>query len=535
MDSHACSSCMESISDDVTLDSAIQVYELGLSVNPGATLTLLEGVLVKLSENYSSNLTIFGTLNIQGTESNPVVITSLKDDTYGGDTNNDGASTSPAPGDWGEIWLYGTSNLNFAHAIIRYGGGNLSWEHGTIMAYLTSSPSDGVSVSISNSVIEHNTDDGVYLRDEDPTTLSNLSITNSTIRNNGRNGVGAQGVGSVLLAYNVLSENGLVYPVSAAAIYAQTAIVSGNTFSNNPSGLSLGADSITLTDNLFIDQSYEHALINSYNNLIFYGNSTSGQPRLFKLYGVISGDVTLDSAIQVYELGLSVNPGATLTLLEGVLVKLSENYSSNLTIFGTLNIQGTESNPVVITSLKDDTYGGDTNNDGASTSPAPGDWGEIWLYGTSNLNFAHAIIRYGGGNLGWEHGAIMAYLTGFSSDGVSVSIVTVSLSIILMMGFIFAMRIATTLSNLSITNSTIRNNGRNGVGAQGVGNVLLAYNVLSENGLVYPVSAAAIYAQTAIVSGNTFSNNPSGLSLGADSITLTDNLFIDQSYEHAYD
>ncbi len=123
------------------------------------------------------------------------MITSLKDDTYGGDTNNDGASTSPAPGDWGEIWLYGTGNLNLDHAIVRYGGGYLGWEHGTITAYITLYPSDGASVSISNSVIEHNLYDGVFLHDEDATTLSNLSITSSTIRNNNWNGVTTEGIG----------------------------------------------------------------------------------------------------------------------------------------------------------------------------------------------------------------------------------------------------------------------------------------------------------------------------------------------------
>ncbi len=255
-----------------------------VSVNQGVTLTLSPGAIVKFMSE--TGLFVDGNIVANGTTEDQIHFTSYKDDSVGGDSNEDGNTSSPAPGDWAEIWLYGTGNLNLDHAIVRYGGGSLSWEHGTIMAYLTSSPSDGVTASISNSVIEHNTDDGVYLRDEDATTLSNLSINSSVIRNNGRNGVSTQGVGSVLLANNVLSNNGATYIGSAALIYAQTAIVSGNTFTNNPSGLSLGADSITLTDNLFIDQTYEHAFINSTDDLIFYGNSTHGQPRLFKLYGV---------------------------------------------------------------------------------------------------------------------------------------------------------------------------------------------------------------------------------------------------------
>ena len=64
-----------------------------------------------------------------------------------------------------------------------------------------------------------------------------------------------------------------------------------------------------------------------------------------------------------------------------------------------LKVQGTITNPVIITSLKDDTAGGDTNGDGNATAPAVGDWGHIAFLDTSvdseNI-IKYATVRYGG-------------------------------------------------------------------------------------------------------------------------------------------
>jgi hypothetical protein len=93
----------------------------------------------------------------------------------------------------------------------------------------------------------------------------------------------------------------------------------------------------------------------------------------------------------------TIASGVTLAIDPGVTVKFAAN--KLMGINGVLKVQGTNTNPVIITSIKDDTAGGDTNGDGNATAPAAGDWGHIAFLDSSvdseNI-IEYAIIRYGG-------------------------------------------------------------------------------------------------------------------------------------------
>lgn len=110
--------------------------------------------------------------------------------------------------------------------------------------------------------------------------------------------------------------------------------------------------------------------------------------------GTITSNTTWDASGNPYIVsGVSVASGVTLTIAAGAIVKLSSIVPLN--VQGALVVNGTAAQPVVFTSSKDDSVGGDTNGDGSASKPAAGDWGSIWLRGSAcSLNYA--IVRYEG-------------------------------------------------------------------------------------------------------------------------------------------
>lgn len=133
--------------------------------------------------------------------------------------------------------------------------------------------------------------------------------------------------------------------------------------------------------------------------------------------GAIAADTTWSASnVYVVTCDVTVEPGATLRIEAGTVVKLSiGTYSGNeLIINGQLEARGTADAPVVFTSLRDDQYGGDTNGDGAATTGAPGQWSAITFGSGSRGRIIHTIIRYGGGD--YDHYSTKALLRNFGGD-----------------------------------------------------------------------------------------------------------------------
>lgn len=86
-----------------------------------------------------------------------------------------------------------------------------------------------------------------------------------------------------------------------------------------------------------------------------------------------------------------------MTIEPGTIFK-TENTSPTLFVYGSLIASTTPDSPIVFTSLKDDSRGGDTNGDGAASAlaDADSDWGNIKFFAGSIGNFANAIFSYGG-------------------------------------------------------------------------------------------------------------------------------------------
>ena len=92
-----------------------------LTIASGGSLTIPAGTVLKMEAGSSIVVNSGATFNAIGTRASPIVITSIRDDSYSGDTNGDGGATIPQPGDWEEIKNNGgTMNLAFVTAL--YGG-----------------------------------------------------------------------------------------------------------------------------------------------------------------------------------------------------------------------------------------------------------------------------------------------------------------------------------------------------------------------------------------------------------------------------
>ena len=167
-----------------------------LSIATGATLTIEPGTVVKFAR-YGAMI-MNGTLIADGEPGQEIYFTSINDDDVGGDTNGDGDTVSPAPGDWYDLDFYGDNPNNLLdNVVIRYGGAGATG--------------------------------GVYLND------TSLTLTDSTITNNGQYGI--YGIGSSLtVTGNTISGHTTaamlldVYSLSNSTINSNT--LNGNTLND---------------------------------------------------------------------------------------------------------------------------------------------------------------------------------------------------------------------------------------------------------------------------------------------------------------
>lgn len=337
-----------------TLANSPYIMTCDVSIANNVTLTIEPGVVVK-ADSADDDLHLYGTLVMDGSNVSPIVFTSYRDDSYGGDSNGDGGATSPAAGDWGGIYFHaGSFNNVIDNCLMAYGGSNAA---------------QGAAANLRTDNVD-------------------LTITNCTFRNSASHGVSGNGVsGSVAM------------------------VVNGNSFQNNGAagfyGLgSNGSASFTLQNNSFQNNAAAGRLLmnNASGGIDLSGNSTSNNGvNGVELSGGVSGLFTVNAGTPanlpiVVTSDFTVSETGTLDLMPGAIIKGSSS-SSDLHVFGVLNANGTDTNPITFTSIHDDSNGGDTNNNGAATSPAAGNWGGIYIHSDSVSSvFNECAIAYGGSN-----------------------------------------------------------------------------------------------------------------------------------------
>ena len=137
---------------------------------------------------------------------------------------------------------------------------------------------------------------------------------------------------------------------------------------------------------------------------------------IIEVGGDVSGEAWVGGNTYHVIDNLTVGDGKILTIEAGAVVKF--NPGLELTVYGTLDVNGVDGNPVVFTSRDDNTSG--ESVPGSDGDPDPGDWYGILLYeGIGQFDWCR--IRYGG-NAGSQIAANV-YFRGSNSSHLTNSII----------------------------------------------------------------------------------------------------------------
>ena len=151
------------------------VYILASRINVDAILTIEAGTVIKLKDGVLIDCDD-GRIIARGTKQLPIIFTSFRDDSFGGDSNSDGEGTSPAKGDWAFISIGGTNNASeFDYCKFLYGGG-----YSNTMDYTLNLES--ATTSVTNCTFAHNT--GLNMGALSAKYAKDVTITGNIFYNN---------------------------------------------------------------------------------------------------------------------------------------------------------------------------------------------------------------------------------------------------------------------------------------------------------------------------------------------------------------
>ena len=290
-----------------------------VTITSTGTLNLDPGVILKFS---GTGITVEGTLNANGIETAPVAFTSFRDDEFGGDTNNDGDSDG-SPGDWYSVLVEGGGTANLTYTTVRYGGADYSYPPfvgGNVYGYGGTLNLDHCTLAFGN---------GYGVRGFN----GSFTVQNSAIENN--------------------NNYGLYLSSSTPPI---TPVIKNNTFLNNTvQAAHIDLPYITLTSENFNGNS---GTSNGLNGLVLAGALAN------------SSSLAAQPSFPYILAGIDIINSATLTLDAGAVLKMMDSTGITVTN-GILTANGVLGSPVTITSLRDDTIDGDTNNNSAVPMPPP--------------------------------------------------------------------------------------------------------------------------------------------------------------------
>lgn len=311
------------------------------SVGENTRLNIEPGVVLKFDGG--GRINVDGALIAEGTETEKIYFTSLADDSQGGDTNNDGNSSEPGRGDWSGI-NFNDSSIESENVLnnvsIRFAG-----KHSNQLGVSGIVNFQDSHALLDSVIIEQISANGIGVFGN-----ANPDIRNTQILNLGQSSQGAPIIMDMFA--NLSFDNNTISNVANRVI-----AIRGETWTNDatvPKRSFAGFDNIT--------------------------------------YQLV-GDITIGS-------------GTTITIPEGVVFKSEGRLNSSrpnsfqYIVDGTLQVLGTETDPVVFTHIEDDEFGNplDTRNNGEQIENRSNLWNSwiVFESGSDDANSIvdHAILRY---------------------------------------------------------------------------------------------------------------------------------------------
>ncbi len=328
----------EDINSNTTWQSE-NIYLVKARIDVNAILTIEPGTVVKFESDIYVDV-VNGKIIAQGTAGSPIIFTSYRDDTHGGDTNGEGNATTPAAGDWDYVAIGGTNNASvFTYGEFYYGGGYEGYDYTLELA--------SAGITVSNCTFAHNAGE-------------EMGVVNAS----------DAGAGTTITG-NVFYDN-----IKPLGISGEIDIDDSNVF-HNPDNVSE------------INTKNGISFLGSFGEIV--GNRTWEETEV--PFVICDGTYDLD-----------IPAGASLTLRDDVTVKLCEGMAIDASDGGLINAEGGMGSPIIFTSYRDDAHGGDTNGDGNATTPAAGDWDYVAIGGTNNASvFTYGEFYYGGGYEGYDY------------------------------------------------------------------------------------------------------------------------------------